>query len=401
MSRAARRRTTFVASIVAGVLLTSACTASTSPTAPSALTNREHATVGFSTGDVFGSMAPGKVDTYFANLAKTGVHLVRIDVKMSDVERVQGGVPDWGESDTVVQSATRHGLWVHAILDSQPGWATDTSCRTDSWRCAPAGSPTEVGTGAYEFVQFAKAAASRYCSSLRTAEVLNEANAMSSYWGNPGAYGRLYIATYQAIQSGCPTARVSPSGTAAVGTSNPDEGYRPDEWYTRLCAEPGYAQVGTIASLHPYTWPESPSGSDTDSQWTQLLAVNEVLKTNCQITSPVLDISEMGWPTGGGNGPSADVRYPRWRPNQSVTPYRQAQFLADTFDQVARLRTDHFRIEEVLVYSFEDLHSGSTSVEDNFGVVRDDGSPKTLTFDAAHPPIPTAMEVVSAAAGRA
>ncbi|HVQ44793.1 MAG TPA: hypothetical protein VMT30_07595 [Candidatus Saccharimonadia bacterium] len=362
--------------------------------------SRTSATVGFSTGANRGRTLDGE----FAQQAAGGVHLARTDIQMSDVWRsrtTNWTAPSaWSAPDQVVTAAARHGQWLHALIDSPSSWSTDSSCGEQSWHCGPSGSPSDAQSGAAAYVRFAAAAAHRYCRALRTLEVLNEPNSLPTYWQHPDQYAHLFVAVAKAVHAACPSARVEPGGTAAVGTSNADEGYAPTEWYQDLCATDGYAAVGTIATLHPYTFPSTPADSDPNSQWRQLASVNNTLKTDCRIIGPTLDITEIGWPTAGGSRKPADTRYPEWQNHQPVTPYWQARFLQDAFDGVFILRHNDIKVGEVIVHQLRDAGSANDpDIEAHFGVTDQLGHPKPVSSDnGLHPRTTTAFQVVAAAA---
>lgn len=351
-----------------------------------------HTKIGFATGSHVYSMSPAELDEYAGRLANSGTKIVRIDIRLSDARARARSSYKWSAADRVVGTLVRHGIAVHGIMDSMPAWATDGSCGNQPWLCPPRDDQVEA------YLDFVSEASYRYCGALRWAENLNEPNAMKSYWENSEYYAEMHVRFVEVVKEACPTATAIPGGTAAIGQSSNDNGYRPTDWYTNLCLIDSYRAVGKYGNVHPYSTPAPVANGDRNSQWNELTNVHRVLKQNCQVERPIMLISEIGWPTNDGSGRVTDAASPEWSANQPISAYRQSEFIGGLFAEVRRLQSTGIAIEEVMIYSFQDVDSGGNSTEDYYGILNDQGDPKPLPpVDTTHPAQPTAIERVRAA----
>jgi hypothetical protein len=330
------------------------------------------AVIGTASGDVFnisGSGANARVDNYMTAAQKLGTHIVRVDLKWSDVQPTCSGPYDWNIYSYLFSSAAKHGLWVDAILDSPPQWAVG-SCDQDPWKCAPAGSKS--------FAAFARGTEIEYGRQIDTIEVLNEPSTIDSYYNNVSAYGQLLSDTYVAVKSAAASLHtnviVEPGGSAAIGNSSANSGMSPADWYQGLY-NAGAKSVMDRINMHPYVYPETVIDNNPNSQWAQIAAVQRIMAASGDSAKPI-DITEIGWPTGGGSLPPTSDRTPKWQPSQAVTESSQATFYNDLFGVIAPMHAAHV-IGRVYVYSLlDDAAADPTSTEAHFGLASASGQHK-------------------------
>jgi hypothetical protein len=178
-------------------------------------------------------------------------------------------------------------------------------------------------------------------TNVTTAEFMNEPSANKAFYsqGNRHLYLDAFIACWHGIRS-VPDAHIQlvPGATAAVGTTNPVDGVRGSEWYNWLYAH-GLAKYSCDVAMNLYDWPlgvydTKPAAlaqSPNDPNILQAIQVHNTQRHygrgRCRV-----DIEEIGWPTGGGEGSlrTPSIRYDAY-PNhpQAVDNATQALNIKD------------------------------------------------------------------------
>ncbi|MEA2424673.1 MAG: hypothetical protein QOH13_1083 [Thermoleophilaceae bacterium] len=181
-----------------------------------------------------------QVDAALARMVSLGADRVRVSAFWADIapapeattkpagfDAANASDPAyrWGPLDQVVTSAAAHGLHVLLSLSTPvPYWASSKpSLKNSVWAPKPA-----------EFAAFAKAAATRYRSSVDQFALLNEPNqgawlqpqSQAGKAVSPHLYRALVQAGYPAVKAGAPGARVligelAPSGRNDPGVTRP------------------------------------------------------------------------------------------------------------------------------------------------------------------------------------
>jgi hypothetical protein len=264
--------------------------------------------VGVASGDIFGTATTAELDGYMHTTATLDLDHVRVDFGLSTAQWKAGGQYHWQTFCRVARAASRQGLKVHAILDQFPAWMKQ--------------SPKAL---AQACLSFAKTFAGSNVSAI---EFENEPNVKPEYAHHPDVYMARYTACYHSVHQVALTSHwnvvFEPGGTAPVGTEDATD-VRPDTWYQNLYGF-GLANMSCNTTLHPYDWPMTVTPKDP--AWHQVSAVHAIMARNhrgrCRI-----DITEMGFPTDGGNRPPATARYPEWHDSQPVSVLNQARFTMD------------------------------------------------------------------------
>lgn len=288
------------------------------------------------------------LDDQFDALAAMKVTWVRVDVDWSVVEPVQNQL-NWASTDQLVDRALAHRMRVLLVLAFSPPWTTS---RPGSNRARP-DDPAA-------FANFARVAAQRYAArGVHHWEVWNEPNT-GKFWPpapDVAEYGRLFRAAADAVRG------VDPKATLLIGGLSPTYGspgadVDPVTYLGRLYDD-GAARIADGIAVHPYTFPYLPFGRSqrTTGGFRDLPALHDLMVARGDGDKKVW-ITEYGAPTG--TGPYAVSEH-----DQAVT-LLQARQHVDTWDWAGPL----------IYYELVDGGTDPDEIEDNFGVLRTDGSLK-------------------------
>lgn len=311
-------------------------------TAPSPVASR----VGFSQGSALLWESDAEQIADLDGMRNAGAKWVAADFDWPSTEQVRGQFW-WGATDRVVQRARARGLNVMAALVYTPTWAR------------PAGTTDKTPpTDANDIVAFATAAARRYAPlGVHAYQIWNEPN-VRMFWESgpdPTRYTALLRAASRAIKSVDPFATVIAAGLAPAADVA-GESIAPFRFLSDMYAA-GAAGSFDALGLHPYSFPYSPA---TPGAWNpfQLLPYYHVLMTLNGDGAKKIWATEVGFGTG--------------RDGTSVNESVQATRLREVVQQWVRWPFT----AQLFFYNYRDLDSSSTSVFDNMGIVRENGSVK-------------------------
>jgi polysaccharide biosynthesis protein PslG len=294
------------------------------------------------------------VKRQFDLMAAMNVTWVRIDLDWSAVESERGQF-DWAYPDKIVDEAKAHRMKVLGVLTYTPAWA----------RSSTISDPTTASHSrpdrSSDYARFARAAAERYAPrGVGTWEIWNEPNSSKFWPPRPDAneYGELFRVAAAAIRSADPDATLLVGGLAPKYTG-PDGGISPTDYLEQLYGN-GTAQLADGIAVHPYSFPALP----TDMSPQTIVGGFKDLPALHKVTDKQGDgrkriwITEFGAPTG--TGPNA------------VSEEDQSKALLQ-----ARQQVQHWEWAGPLIYyELVDGGTDSTEIEENFGVLRKDLSPK-------------------------
>lgn len=272
-----------------------------------------------------------------------GIGRVRIGAIWSDIEKTQG-VYDWSALDMRVRHVRDAGLAPLLILQGSP-----------SWLPIPAGPITpEHLRVAQKYGVFAGEVAGRYGGDVDSYEIWNEPN-LARFWEHPDAalYTEFLKAAYPAIHAADARATVITAGLAPA--TNSHGSIAPVTFLNRLYDHDG-GRYSDAIGMHPYTFPEMPSGQST---WNTFRALNEVKQLMAARGDAGKEIwlTEYGAPTGGVG----------W-----VSPDTQAEMVAEA---IVLARSD-LSLGPIFVYTLVDGGAQNWDPEDHFGLYYTDLSPK-------------------------
>jgi len=285
----------------------------------------------------------------FDLMARMHVTFVRVDFNWAAVEGTRGQY-DWSYTDRIVEHAAARGMEILALLSYTPGWAR------------PPGTTThDAPTRTVDFAEFARAAAKRYLTrGVRSWEIWNEPNSSDHWHPRPDVnrYGELFTAAAAAIRNIDPDATVMTGGLTRGGDT-PDGRRISQITFLSGLYRNGAAQVADAIAIHPYSFPYLPSGSAEGIEGTyQSLPAIRALTRRYGDTEKKIWITEFGAPTG--TDPEAMSE------RDQATSLLEARRLAESWEWVGPL----------IFYEVRDGGTDPTDLEQNFGVVRADMTPK-------------------------
>jgi polysaccharide biosynthesis protein PslG len=292
-----------------------------------------------------------------------GANMVRVDVGWSSLEtNGKGDFASWyvQKLDRLVNEADARGIKVMVTLWGTPCWA---SSAPDSARQNCEGSWWDRGVVQYpprnpaDYGDIARWVTNRYGTKLAALEVWNEANlAGDRFWTSPdevGDYAALVRAAYAPAKAGNPNVPVLAGALAAAD--------RP--WLDQLYAR-GIKGYYDGISIHPYNEWRDPSDM-WQEQWkmytlipgTRWIREGQLAAGD---NTPIW-ITEYGWPTCEGG---------RW----CVSEAKQAAYTAES---VGLLEAIPY-LAAYTIYDLRNEGTDPTRMDDNFGLVREDYSPKPV-----------------------
>jgi hypothetical protein len=269
-----------------------------------------------------------------------GAGWIRVDFNWGVIEQRPGHF-DWGHLDAVIAGARCHGLRVLALPAYTPAWARPRGTEDKN-------PPTDPAT----FASFVVAAADHFGDQIAAWELWNEPN-ISQFWRprpDPVAYGRLLRPAATALRAAHPTATILSGGVAPANGAELT-------YLLSIVDSGGLGPVDGVA-VHPYSYPNSPS--DGSSAFSRLPTIHDALVGRGLATVKVW-ATEVGAPTG--------------RSRLAVSDGLQAVSITQAF---ARWSSPAWRswTGALLWYSWRDLGTNPADAEQNFGLLREDGTPK-------------------------
>jgi hypothetical protein len=311
-----------------------------------------------------------------------------------------------GNLDWAVIRSEAKGLSVLLVIDYTPGWARDPMCQSSgpfAEHCAPAASHVA------DFGAFVRTIVRRYGpngiigSHVTAYEIWNEPN-LNAWAGVPvglGAgqpavpatrYAPLLAAASSEIKSFVPTATVLGGALAAWGDSNNTADQNNPQWPVKYTADLvtaldniGASTAWTGLSFHPYSFPEGPGCNVGWNGMNQALGIHNVFVF---IQNPNFPI----WGTEAGAPTTLDAPNPRC-PNQSgddnnVPENYQTLYLAQYYAQWNQWSS---WTGPLFWYNVRNDGPDSTDLNNNFGLLHDDYTPKQAVgaFELLTKPAPT------------
>lgn len=276
--------------------------------------------------------------------AQAGSNVVRADVGWASLEdQAPGQINSWYRDrlDRFVNGASARGMKVVATLWSTPCWASSAP-ESEKQQCAPGWWGRHVvqyaPSNPADYARIAQWMTSRYGPKLAALELWNEPNlADGSFWrSGPGAYASLVRAAYPAAKAG--NASVPVLAGALSGS---------DSTYLASLYASGMKGSYDGLSVHPYA-------DRGFVKMTGFRAVEQAAGDSAPVWA-----TEFGYPTGSD---------PAW----NVSPDDQARFIKRDFADLDRLDW----VGGAIVYNLRDKGTNAGQMQDNFGLVRRDYSPK-------------------------
>lgn len=284
--------------------------------------------------------------------------------------------------DAMVSTAHSKGLHILAVVGGTPQWAASPTCWvTGTWTCAP--------TDMNQFGAFVGALVERYDAdgnqdapgSPRVAawEIWNEPN-LTRFWasGDAALYTQLLIKAYDAAHAADPTAIVLSAGLAPSGGAN-----APIEYLKRMYTA-GAAGKFDVLGFHPYAHPGKPSTDLHWSAWKQMFKsypadgqpdnIRSVMTANGDAAKKIW-ATEYGAPTHGDSNGDGQVNcYDSGPSVQDICVSEGYQ--ASIVQEALTLWNSYPWAGAIFWYQYQDINTNSLDTEDNFGLLRSDGTLK-------------------------
>ena len=272
-----------------------------------------------------------------------GMGRVRIGANWAEIE-TSPGVYDWSELDMRIGHALNAGLRPLLVVQTVPGWmAIPSGPITDKHRKFAA-----------EYGEFAGAIADRYGDDVNEYEIWNEPN-LHKFWPNPNVehYVELLKAAYGRIHTADSHATVITGGLAPAPDG--ERTIAPLTFLDRLY-DLGGGDFSDAIGMHPYSYPELPSG---DSHWNTFRSLTDVvgLMSARGDGHKKVWLTEYGAPTGRYSG---------------VSPEMQARMVAEAFELAAA----HRSIGPIFIYTLIDGGAPTGDPERYFGLFYENQTPK-------------------------
>lgn len=309
--------------------------------------------------------SPAEQDKRLATLKTMGAGWVRLDFEWNLIQPTSANEYQWEAYDRLVTLLRKHDFEVLGILDFTPSWARLPACPAAK-QCAPA-RPEEYG-------RFAGAVASRYKSQdLHYWEIWNEPNTKTFFLPQPDPvrYSRMLAAAHEGIHRANPKAIVITGGTAPSASSNGN--ISPADFLDAIYNHAGKDAFDAVGA-HPYTYPVGPKYL-SDHAWAGLSVTAPSLRSIMVARDDKrkkIWLTEFGAPTGGP-GALSSLEQPNLEAKPDhVTETLQAAMLHDAFE----LHDKAPWVGPLIIYTDRDSGSANDTIENFFGLMRTDGSPK-------------------------
>lgn len=306
-------------------------------------------------------------------IVAAGARWVAIDFDWPSIEP-RPGVYSWdqggvGGVDRAVRMARERGLDVLGLIVYTPEWARPAAC-TQSDKCPPADPQT--------YARFARRVVERYApQGVHHWQIWNEPN-NSGFWKprpDPRAYTNLLVAAYRQIKAADPSATVLAGGLSPGGSQPSRSHMSPSDFLTRIYLSGGGGSFDALAH-HPYAFNDGsfPLNGHPLNGFVQTAFLHDVMAFVGDGRKKIW-ATEVGAPTGTA-------------PGDSVSETMQVRILnefLDGWDGWVNFRyPDHRRAARdfgaftgpAFWYQARDQGTDPRDREQNFGLLRHDGSPK-------------------------
>lgn len=343
--------------------------APSSPT-PGPSVNPSNAPTGMLWGFAAGCCTPqgitmtSQLDGYKA----LGAQIIRVDFSWPVIEpNAPSGsnhAYDFSKYDGPIKIANDKGIKVIAIPQETAPWSAGGCYAQGGFHCPP----KDFG----EYATFVANLVERYDADgvsdapgmpkVYAWEIWNEPN-ISVFWApNPDAatYAQMLALTYAAAKQADSDSIILSAGLAPEGGTN-----APIEFLKRMYANGAKGKFDALA-FHPYSFPAMPSTDENWNAWQQMSkayplagqpdSIRSVMEKNGDSAKKIWN-TEFGAPTTGQN---------------SVTETQQSQMLKEALD----LWKTYPWAGPFLIYSYQDIKTGDSDIQNNFGVIHSDGTLK-------------------------
>ena len=284
-------------------------------------------------------------------IQNTGASWLRFDFLWNAIEP-QNNAWNWTNYDRVVAAVHARGFKVLGLLAYTPAWARSAACPSTD-KCPPGDLA--------EWQQFVTTAVNRYKGIVTHWEIWNEPN-LRYFWASgpdPAAYVQLLKASYPAVKAADPNAVVVTGGLAPAETADADH-YPIYSFAQGIYAAGGQGSFDALG-LHPYTYPYVPDDPFPYNNYYTLGKYYDLMVANGDASKQVW-ATESGAPTGTYVGSD----------RQAVSEATQATVAKRIYEIAAQRPWQG----PVFWFCFRDYGPDLGDIEQNFGLLHYDGTPK-------------------------
>ena len=328
---------------------TSTVTDPTAPAPPAAGPSR----FGVAAGGNLQNLSSTDLAHYMSLLHAAHVGWVRFDLNWNVIQDAGPSSYNWAPFDNVVKAAAANGIRVLGIILYTPAWARPAGSNSSTPPANLADYATFAGTAAQHYAQLG----------VHTFEIWNEPN-IGQFWApSPSAarYTQMLKLAYGSVKAADPSATVLSAGLSpygAVGQSDATH-VNPVTFLQQMYANGAKGSMDAVA-WHPYAYPYGITYA-TWSAWSQMaqtpVSARSVMVANGDGAKQIW-ATEFGEPTGTASA--------------AVSEPAQASYVSDAY---AALKSASWA-GPAFLYSGWDNGTDATNVEDNFGFVHHDWTPK-------------------------
>ena len=265
---------------------------------------------------------------------------------------------DWGPVDRVINAARARGLRVIGMIGYTPPWARPPSTGTDD-KYPP--------TNPADYANFARAVALRYGPlGVKHWEIWNEPN-ISMFWKpkpDPARYAALLKAAYAAVKAADPGATVITAGTSPAIDLPDGSDVMPVTFLERIYAAGAGGSFDAVAH-HPSNYPNMPTKPEADYRNNSFAGIIPKLHESMQAHG---DGAKKVWATEMG-APA---------PWSGMTTDFLAAYIRDAY---TAWKGWSF-VGPLIWYTYRDHGTNPSDIEDHFGVVYSNFSPKEPALTA-------------------
>jgi hypothetical protein len=307
------------------------------------------------------------VKSEFMGIKKLGFSQVRFDMTWDSIQPKDSPTYNWAVFDRIIADAAASGLKSNIILDKTPSWARIATCNTSAF-CPPQ-DPSK-------FASFAALAVKRYGTKINSWEIWNEPNTYV-FWKpspDPVQYTNMLKVTYTAIKQQDPSATVLFGGLSGSTGDGDINHYDPRTFLTKAYAA-GVKNYFDALAYHPYTNLRMPSIVASNNGWSKIStlspSIRSIMTANSDGTKK-LWLNEVGIPTNGPRAAYSDTSVAPTSAMDHVTEVVQSQFLSQVLTQSQAMPY----VANVSWYSYIDVGTATTTTENFYGLVRQNGDKK-------------------------
>jgi hypothetical protein len=333
---------------------TGTATTAQSATATSAPTSSPSSgRFGLAAGGGIASLSSTDLARYLDGAKAANADWIRIDINWQVIQSGGPAYYNWTGFDAVVNAARSRGLNVLGTILYTPAWARPSGT-----------SGVTPPTNLSDYANFVKAAVTHYgLLGVHAFEIWNEANIVQ-FWApapDPARYTQMLKLAYAAAKQADPNVTVISAGLSPYGSYGQADAQHmnPISFLEKMYAN-GAAGNMSAVGWHPYNYPYG-VGYYIWSAWSQMSqtspSARSVMSANGDGAKQIW-ATEFGAPTGSTSN--------------SMTMAAQAQLVTDAY---AALKGWSWA-GPAFFYSYRDNGTNLSNVEDNFGIIYNNWSPK-------------------------